>query len=70
MMDIIKIYWCNDLLSVGLLPVPSASGTGLAEFSMRERMREKLKAARVRWIPVKSLNFKIILIAFLNSFPT
>ncbi|XP_025946411.1 coiled-coil and C2 domain-containing protein 2A isoform X1 [Apteryx rowi] len=32
----------------GLPPVPSASRTGFAEFSVRERMREKLKAARVR----------------------
>uniref|UniRef100_A0A8B9QI35 Coiled-coil and C2 domain containing 2A n=1 Tax=Apteryx owenii TaxID=8824 RepID=A0A8B9QI35_APTOW len=31
-----------------LPPVPSASRTGFAEFSVRERMREKLKAARVR----------------------
>ncbi|XP_068799446.1 coiled-coil and C2 domain-containing protein 2A isoform X5 [Struthio camelus] len=30
----------------GLPPVPSASRTGFAEFSVRERMREKLKAAR------------------------
>ncbi|XP_015427337.1 PREDICTED: coiled-coil and C2 domain-containing protein 2A isoform X3 [Myotis davidii] len=29
-----------------LPPLPSASRTGFAEFSMRERMREKLKAAR------------------------
>ncbi|XP_007496776.2 coiled-coil and C2 domain-containing protein 2A isoform X1 [Monodelphis domestica] len=29
-----------------LPPVPSTSRTGFAEFSMRERMREKLKAAR------------------------
>ncbi|KGL78380.1 Coiled-coil and C2 domain-containing protein 2A, partial [Tinamus guttatus] len=29
-----------------LPPVPSASRTGFAEFSVRERMREKLKAAR------------------------
>uniref|UniRef100_A0A8C2NWP7 C2 domain-containing protein n=1 Tax=Capra hircus TaxID=9925 RepID=A0A8C2NWP7_CAPHI len=31
-----------------LPPIPSASRTGFAEFSMRERMREKLQAARVR----------------------
>ena len=31
-----------------LPPVPSTSRTGFAEFSVRERMREKLKAARVR----------------------
>ncbi|XP_066136174.1 coiled-coil and C2 domain-containing protein 2A isoform X3 [Saccopteryx bilineata] len=30
----------------GLPPIPSASRTGFAEFSMRERMREKLQAAR------------------------
>uniref|UniRef100_A0A8D0H1Y2 Coiled-coil and C2 domain containing 2A n=1 Tax=Sphenodon punctatus TaxID=8508 RepID=A0A8D0H1Y2_SPHPU len=30
----------------GLPPVPSTSSTSFAEFSMRERMREKLKAAR------------------------
>ncbi|XP_007948277.1 coiled-coil and C2 domain-containing protein 2A [Orycteropus afer afer] len=30
-----------------LPPIPSASRTGFAEFSMRERMREKLQAARV-----------------------
>ncbi|XP_062431333.1 coiled-coil and C2 domain-containing protein 2A isoform X2 [Rhea pennata] len=30
----------------GLPPVPSASRTSFAEFSVRERMREKLKAAR------------------------
>ncbi|KAJ8790055.1 hypothetical protein J1605_004807 [Eschrichtius robustus] len=29
-----------------LPPIPSASRTGFAEFSMRERMREKLQAAR------------------------
>uniref|UniRef100_A0A8C6YTK6 Coiled-coil and C2 domain containing 2A n=1 Tax=Nothoprocta perdicaria TaxID=30464 RepID=A0A8C6YTK6_NOTPE len=34
-------------LSFCLPPVPSASRTGFAEFSVRERMREKLKAARV-----------------------
>uniref|UniRef100_A0A8D1ZA42 C2 domain-containing protein n=1 Tax=Sus scrofa TaxID=9823 RepID=A0A8D1ZA42_PIG len=32
--------------SKGLPPIPSASRTGFAEFSMRERMREKLQAAR------------------------
>ncbi|XP_021115919.1 coiled-coil and C2 domain-containing protein 2A isoform X1 [Heterocephalus glaber] len=30
----------------GLPPIPSTSRTGFAEFSMRERMREKLQAAR------------------------
>ncbi|XP_043304228.1 coiled-coil and C2 domain-containing protein 2A isoform X6 [Cervus canadensis] len=32
--------------SRGLPPIPSTSRTGFAEFSMRERMREKLQAAR------------------------
>ncbi|KAB1282402.1 Coiled-coil and C2 domain-containing protein 2A, partial [Camelus dromedarius] len=34
------------LYFLGLPPIPSASRTGFAEFSMRERMREKLQAAR------------------------
>ena len=36
---------------LGLPPIPSASRTGFAEFSMRERMREKLQAARVSGPP-------------------
>lgn len=33
-----------------LPPLPPASRTASAEFSVRERMREKLKAARVRFL--------------------
>uniref|UniRef100_A0A8C6YQU3 Coiled-coil and C2 domain containing 2A n=1 Tax=Nothoprocta perdicaria TaxID=30464 RepID=A0A8C6YQU3_NOTPE len=43
-----KYLMCYHVFSItGLPPVPSASRTGFAEFSVRERMREKLKAARV-----------------------
>lgn len=40
---------CYPVFSLSdLPPVPSTSRSGFAEFSVRERMREKLKAARVR----------------------
>ncbi|KAG8135000.1 hypothetical protein E2320_008068, partial [Naja naja] len=43
-----RAYGCNGvILSLGLLPVPSTSGTQFAETSVRERMREKLKAVRI-----------------------
>ncbi|XP_026531661.1 coiled-coil and C2 domain-containing protein 2A [Notechis scutatus] len=37
----------STLSSRSLLPVPSSSGTQFAETSVRERMREKLKAVRI-----------------------
>uniref|UniRef100_A0A670JNP2 Coiled-coil and C2 domain containing 2A n=1 Tax=Podarcis muralis TaxID=64176 RepID=A0A670JNP2_PODMU len=45
--DSFEIYGIA-LSCTGLPPAPGTSGTNFAEFSMRERMREKLKAARVR----------------------
>uniref|UniRef100_A0A8B9SDP6 Coiled-coil and C2 domain containing 2A n=1 Tax=Apteryx owenii TaxID=8824 RepID=A0A8B9SDP6_APTOW len=57
-----------------LPPVPSASRTGFAEFSVRERMREKLKAARVRILQRSYLvDFSLVsptCFILLNDFPS
>ncbi|ETE61562.1 Coiled-coil and C2 domain-containing protein 2A, partial [Ophiophagus hannah] len=37
----------STLSPCSLLPVPSTSGTQFGETSVRERMREKLKAVRI-----------------------